>query len=79
MQFTTTITQKGQITIPKKLRTQYGFRQYDTVLLEAGDNHVKIMPVKDILDLAGSFKPKKNAGVSVLKAREAMEKSYERV
>ncbi|MBI4130564.1 AbrB/MazE/SpoVT family DNA-binding domain-containing protein [Candidatus Roizmanbacteria bacterium] len=78
MQIQTTITQKGQITIPKKLRMQYGFRSYDRVILEPGDDHVKVRPVKDILDLAGTFKPRKNAGVSVLKAREAMEKNYER-
>ncbi len=73
-----TITQKGQVTIPKKLRVKYGFRNYDRVIIEPGKDHVKIKPVKDILDLAGTFKPRKNANVSVLKAREEMEKSYER-
>lgn len=76
--YPTTITQKGQVTIPKKLRDKYGFRKYDKVIIEPGKGHVKIKPVKDILDLAGTFKPKKNANVSVLKAREEMEKTYQR-
>jgi hypothetical protein len=46
------------------------------------DPKKKIMMVKkspSFLDLAGTFVPKKNKGVSVLKAREYMEKHYERV
>jgi AbrB family looped-hinge helix DNA binding protein len=74
--FTTTVTQKGQVTIPVFLREEIGLRLYGKVRLEPGDGHVKIYPQEDILDLAGKFKTGK--GKSALKAREVMEKNYKR-
>ncbi|OGK35630.1 hypothetical protein A3A93_05220 [Candidatus Roizmanbacteria bacterium RIFCSPLOWO2_01_FULL_38_12] len=76
MQYTSTITQKGQITIPKKIREKLGIRKFDKIIISSEAEYVKVEPVKDILDLAGSFVPKKK--VSVLKAREKMEKNYQR-
>ncbi len=72
----TTVTQKGQITIPKAFRQKFGVKPYSKVKLEMGKNNIKITPVKDILDLAGKFKPKKEK--SALKAREEMSKKYQR-
>lgn len=77
MQIFTSITQKGQITIPKKLRQKVGFSTYSKVYLEAGENFIKVIPTDDILDLAGQFKPKKKKGI--LKARQEMDKNYNRV
>jgi len=77
MQQITTVTQKGQITIPKKLRDEFAIGKYSKVILEKSKNFIKITPAKDILDLAGSFIPKKVK--SVLEAREAMEKKYKRI
>lgn len=77
MQILTTITQKGQLTIPKKLRENYSLEEYDSVFLEEGKDHIKIKATKDILDLAGKIKPKKRR--SILKAREKMEKNYKRI
>jgi AbrB family looped-hinge helix DNA binding protein len=77
MQVLTTITQKGQLTIPKKLRENYSLEEYDSVFLEEGTDHIKIKATKDILDLAGKIKPKKKK--HILKAREEMEKKYKRV
>lgn len=77
MQTLTTLTQKGQLTIPKKLRKKYSLKEYDKIFLEEGDGHIKIKPTKDILDFAGKIKPKKMK--SVLKAREELEKNYQRV
>jgi len=76
MQIQTTITQKGQITLPLALRKKYNFRSYDTVILEAGEGFVKVKPSQDIIDLAGSIKPKKNKPLD--QARTVMEQTYSR-
>lgn len=77
MQILTTLTQKGQLTIPKKMREKYSLKEYDKIFLEEADDHIKIKPTKDILNLAGKIKPKKKT--STLKARAEMEKNYQRV
>lgn len=77
MQNTTSITQKGQITIPKHLRDRMGLSAYSKVYLTADKNFIKIIPTHDILDLAGQFKPKR--GKEILKARQQLDKSYKRV
>jgi AbrB family looped-hinge helix DNA binding protein len=74
---TTTVTQKGQITLPKAMREKVGIDIYDTVRVRVGKKYLRIEPVQDILDLAGKYKAKK--GQSALKAREMMEKNYSRV
>jgi hypothetical protein len=40
--------------------------------------NIIIKPTVDILDLAGTFHPRKNKNKSVLDARKAMEKQYKR-
>lgn len=77
MQVMTSVTQKGQITLPKSLRSLLDINLYDTVTVELGKGHLKVKPVKDILDMVGTVKVKK--GQSALKAREMMEKHYKRV
>lgn len=77
MQNVTSITQKGQITIPKNLRDKVRLTPYSKVYLEADKNFIKIIPTYDILDLAGQFKPKKKKGI--LKGRDQLDKSYNRV
>jgi len=79
MVYSTTITKKGQITIPKEIREILKLEEGKKleVEFEKRKKEIKIKPVPDILDLAGTFKPKRK--VNVLKAREAMEKIYERV
>lgn len=72
----TTVTQKGQVTIPAQMRLLLGIKPYGRVGLKIGDGFIKIEPVEDILDLAGSVKPIK--GRSALKARAWMEKNYKR-
>lgn len=78
MTYQTTITKKGQITIPKLLRE---FLELDTsskIILEPLNGHkviIKIIP--DVLDIAGKFKIKKPK--SALKARDTFEKRYKRV
>ena len=76
MQIITTITQKGQITIPIHLRKKYKLGDYDKVLIKPEKEHLKIMATEDILDLAGSFKPKVKK--PILASREQMEKKFQR-
>lgn len=71
-----TVTQKGQVTIPQELRTKYGVKLLGKIKLEASNGFIKLTPSEDILDLAGTLKPKIKK--PVLKAREEMEKTYQR-
>jgi len=78
MNYLTTITKKGQITIPKELRKKLGFKEFLRVVLELEEKEkvIKVRPVTDILDLAGDFKSKNKK--SVLEARKNLETSYKR-
>lgn len=73
----TTITQKGQITIPVAMRRALGWSPYDRVEVKMGDGGVEVAPVIDIMSLGGTIKPIK--GRSVMKARAYMEKHYKRI
>ena len=79
MAYLTTITKKGQITIPKEIREALKLKEGKKLEIEFArkKKEIRVKPVIDILDLAGTFKPKKR--INVLKAREAMERRYERV
>jgi bifunctional DNA-binding transcriptional regulator/antitoxin component of YhaV-PrlF toxin-antitoxin module len=71
-----TITQKGQLTLPLKLREMFDIQKYSKVRLESADGFIKIIPTQDILELAGKFVPKNKK--PVLKARNEFEKNYSR-
>jgi len=79
MVYSTTITRKGQITIPKAIRDALGLPANKKILVEFEDKQkeIRLRPQADILDLAGTFKSKKKT--NVLKAREAIDRGYERV
>jgi len=77
MQFITTVTQKGQVTLPVALRQAMDIDIYDKVMVSAGNGYIKVKPTFDILDIAGKYKAKK--GQSALKARALMEKHYSRI
>ncbi len=78
MPYFTTITKKGQITIPKDMRAVLNLTRFRKIFLELGKNgkEIKIMPSADFLEIAKRVKVKKKA--NPLKARQALEKSYER-
>lgn len=77
MQVLTTVTQKGQITLPKKLRDKFKIAPYDRVIVSANRRSIKVSPTRDILDLAGTFRAP--IGKNALMARKAMEKQYRRI
>ncbi len=79
MQVITTVTQKGQVTLPKQFRVKLGIDKYDKVVIKATKNTIKIKAVEDILDIAGTLHPRKNKNKSPLEARKYMETHYKRV
>lgn len=74
----TTVTQKGQITIPVAMRNALGIRPYDRVQIRMGDGMVNVKPVEDLLDLTRKWNLKAPKGKNAIKAREWMEKNYKR-
>ncbi len=79
MDYQTTITKKGQIVIPKKIREMLGLKPSQKLTIKVSKNkkEIHLRPEPDIVDLAGSIKPKR--GVSVAKTRELFEQKYGRV
>lgn len=79
MTYSITITKKGQITIPKPLREFLKLEEGKKLLieLEKKAKEIKIKPVHDFLEIAKKIKVKKK--INPVKAREYMEKFYERV
>ncbi len=60
MQFTTSVTQKGQATIPAPIRTKLGIKPNTKVVFEMiSDTEATIKPVTDFFALKGSVKTDK--------------------
>ena len=73
-----TVTQKGQITLPKNFRDYFGIKAYTKVAITKNLDHIIIKSVgPSIYDLVGKFKIPKSMP-KILKAREVMEKNYSR-
>ncbi len=53
-----TLTSKGQTTIPREIRRVLGLRQNDRILYEVDDGKVAIKPAPTVLELYASLKPK---------------------
>lgn len=79
MTYQTTVTTKGQITIPKKFRDMLKLNKFRKVEVEMQkDNQaVVIKPALDFLEVARRIKVRKK--IDALKAREMLETNYERV
>lgn len=71
-----TITKKGQVTIPKSFREKLGLRYFTKIILDLDESEgvIKIRASKDALDMAGELEIEDKD--SILKAREALETSY---
>jgi len=78
MIYQTTLTQKGQITIPKILRDalQLGVHRKVRLSLSPDRSKVFIEPTEDFLELAKKVSIKKN--IDLMQAREQFEQNYER-
>lgn len=76
MSYQSTITRKGQITIPKEIRKIFKLEEGKRVDIEyeIKNKEIKIKPFPDILDLAGTFKPEKV--INAVKVRELMTRKY---
>lgn len=60
MQFTTSVTQKGQTTIPVPIRKRLGINPRTKIVFELkSNNEASIKPVTDFLSLKGSIKTDK--------------------
>ena len=68
----TTVTSKGQITIPKKLRDIFQINPYDKVDFRREGDRIVLSPIKTLLELRGSVTPIENS--SFEKERETAKK-----
>lgn len=60
MQFTSSVTQKGQATIPVQIRQLLGIKPNSKIVFEIKDNNeIAIKPVVDFFRLKGSVQTKK--------------------
>ncbi len=72
---TTTVTKKGQITIPKPIRDRLGLKEGDKVIAKFCENEVYIRKITFIFDLEGSVRvPEK---VKKLGWKEIEKKAHE--
>lgn len=76
MQYSTTLTQKGQVTIQKEIRKKFNIEPYSKVLVSDKGDHIEIRRQNSILDIAGKYKAPR--GKNAIKAREFIESNYER-
>lgn len=75
MTYATTMTSKGQITIPVAIRTKLGLMPNARFVVRLkNDTQVMIERAPTILDIAGSFRPKKAHNAVALRGR--MEATY---
>ncbi len=82
MSYIVKINSKGQFIIPAELFKLGKFVKGQKVDMEWSGESLKVFcntKAIDIVDLAGTLKPKKNIRVDPLKAREYMETHYKRV
>ena len=72
MQFTTSVTQKGQATIPAPIRKQLGIKPNTKIIFELKNRkEASIKPVPDFFSMKGSIQSKKPFDIY------AMEKAVE--
>lgn len=75
------MTQKWQMTLPKRIRDSLGFKETGLFLLEVVDRKEKLIRIKkspSFLSLAGKLpaKNKKGERLDVVKIRDYIERSY---
>ena len=78
MSYQTTITSKGQITIPKEIRDLFDLQRHKKLVVEVRGKkkEITIRPAHDFLQIAKDIKVKRK--LDPVKARAYMEEHYER-
>ena len=79
MQFTSSVTQKGQATIPAVIRRKLGIKPNSKIIFEINNNEeVSIKPVVDFFSLKGSVKTNKSFDIKAMEkaVREAIKLTY---
>lgn len=67
MQFTTTVTQKGQATIPVAIRRKLGMKPNSKIVFELKNNmEASIKPVADFFAMKGSVKSNKPFDIDLM-------------
>ncbi|MHB8362167.1 MAG: AbrB/MazE/SpoVT family DNA-binding domain-containing protein [Patescibacteria group bacterium] len=67
MQYTTSVTQKGQTTIPIQIRKKLGINMNSKIVFEIKENNeVLIRPTKNFFELKGSIKSKKPFNIEAM-------------
>lgn len=74
----TTVTQKGQATIPKEIRDALGLKPYDKVRFSLEHGHVRLEKAYPSLDEVAGSLPANKLGVSVEEAIEIAREEYAR-
>lgn len=59
MQYSTSVTQKGQATIPAPIRKKLGIKPNTRIIFEIKDNEVTLKPIPDFFSMKGSIKSEK--------------------
>lgn len=75
---TTTVTTKGQVTIPKEIREQIGIGPSDRVSFRVEDGVIQIVKRRSVRDVAGKVKPLRNIDDFEKVFREAKQEHFDR-
>jgi len=67
IQFTTTISQKGQIVISRPIREALGIKPSDSLRVRLEKNQIVVEPALTINQLFGTFKPKQKLTKQTIK------------
>jgi AbrB family looped-hinge helix DNA binding protein len=78
-QIVTTMTQRGQVTVPSEVRRLLGLKPRDKVAFSIEDDEVRLTPARFTLESAfGSVKPIKRAGDFKAISRDARDDKLRR-
>ena len=74
--YTSTLTSKGQATIPAPIRRRFGIEPGQKIFFEEKNGDIVIKPHIDISELRGSLKPKVKVKYSDKRANEAIGRMF---
>ena len=64
---TSTLTKKGQVTIPRKIRDALSLKPNDSVVFVHRDNEIIIKPLHNIFSLRGSVKTNEKEDIDTIR------------